>query len=380
MSGVLTAGRMVDVLTRRRVILLVLLAAAVGTVDGMEPLTPADSTYINAAGMRVLGGDIGAAYEHPNVQVGPLQLLLAGALARFAMAAGVPVGALFSAVIQVMTTVGLVLTLRAFLRAQGRTEPVLELAAGLAVIVAGISWLTYISGHSEETFIGLLWVAAAVEARRERGLAAGVILGLSAGLKLWGLLGLPLLLLAGRTRQRLLGLLSQAAVLVLLYAPFVLSGPVQTFEYRWRVESTLVGFFIDEAEGFGWEMRLAQGAVVVLVGAGVFLWRRDAWGLEWSLPAALVTARMLTDPLPHHYLWLPFEAIALIAIAALVKRARRWVWVLCVVAFYFTTLGEYLPAAAETGLRAGFALALLFAGGHAAGQVRSNTIPEGASS
>src|SRR5207248_1255433 len=64
-----------------------------------------------------------------------------------------------------------------------------RLAGGLAAVGVGLTHLALADGHPAEAVVPLLWVLAALWAREDRVVAAGTLIGVSAGLELWGALG-----------------------------------------------------------------------------------------------------------------------------------------------------------------------------------------------
>src|SRR5207237_6993433 len=109
-----------------------------------------------------------------------------------------------------------------------------------------------VDGHPADAVSPLIWVLAALEARRGRALRAGALIGLSAGLEVWGVLGAPVLLLAPRLREAVKGWAMEAAVVVALFAPFVLAGEFRMFDYEWRVaDGTLLGLVLTPGTHFG---------------------------------------------------------------------------------------------------------------------------------
>src|SRR5207247_4610502 len=121
-----------------------------------------------------------------------------------------------------------------------------------------------VGGHPAEAIVPLLWVLAAIWVREGRVGLAGALLGLSAGLELWGVLGVPVLLLAPRRRRALVGALVEAAVVLGMLAPFALAGSVRMFQYDWRVASgTLLSLFVAPGADFGWPLRLLPSALAL---------------------------------------------------------------------------------------------------------------------
>ena len=116
---------------------------------------------------------------------------------------------------------------------------------GLLAVGAGLTHIAFVDGHPAEAIVPLLWVLAAIWAREDRVVLAGAVLGLSAGLELWGVLGVPVLLLAPRPRRALAGALVETAVVAGMFAPFALAGSAHMFQYDWRVSSgTLLSLFV----------------------------------------------------------------------------------------------------------------------------------------
>src|SRR5207247_7410213 len=108
-----------------------------------------------------------------------------------------------------------------------------RLVVGLLAVGAGLTHIAFVDGHPAEAIVPLLWVLAAIWAREDRVVLAGAVLGLSAGLELWGVLGVPVLLLAPRPRRALAGALVEAAVGVGLFARLSLAGSWQMFQDEW---------------------------------------------------------------------------------------------------------------------------------------------------
>ena len=137
------------------------------------------------------------------------------------------------------------------------------------MLALGLPSFAYASGHAAQLLVPLLWLNAYLDARRGRGTRAAVLVGASAGLETWGLLGLPLLL-ALAPRAALRAATAAVAVAAALYLPFVLGGDFRMAEYRWTVaDGTPVSLLVHGE--FPWGLRLAQGVLAVAVGAVILL-------------------------------------------------------------------------------------------------------------
>jgi hypothetical protein len=286
------------------------LVAALGTRD------PADLPYFAHAARTLFSGNWPDTFADPSLQVGPLQLLVIalgdrlGGMAALDYVVGLGLTAL------AVFTAGRLLRRRPYRAAS-------QLAFGLAVVVLGLTAEAYSYGHPAQVAIPLLWVLAALDAREGRVLRAGTLLGLSAGLEVWGVLGFPVLLLAPAFRLGLRGFAVQAAVTAALFAPFVLAGDFRMFDYSWRVEGwTLVRFFVAPGSEFPWGLRLLQGACALAVGAALALALRRTGRALWVVPLAIVAVRILFDPTVYSWYWLGLETLTLLAAVDLLAGAR----------------------------------------------------------
>lgn len=321
-------------------------AAAAAAFDASARLFPVDFSIFGAAADTLLSAGWADSFTDADVQVGPLHLLLLGLLRSAARALDVQ----HRLLVAVATQIGVALGAMAVLRAvSGRRAPLQETVVGIATVVGGLGWVAYISGHPEEVAIGLLWTWASVRARTGDGLASGAILAAAAALKLAGLLGLPLLLLLPAERRKV-ALVTCGVSLVCVYAPFFIWGDVATFSYAWSVESAVLSLLLPAVSEFPWWMRALQAAITVALGSCVAIFMATRAGIVWLLPMVLLAIRVLLDPMPHYYLWTPFEVLALIAAIDLGGLARpRRIWL--PFAAYGLTLARYLPAAAGVTLR-----------------------------
>ena len=276
-------------------------AAAVALL--VHPGDTGDLAFFVHTSEKLFSGWAGL-FADPNVQVGPLQLLLfrigdlAGALALL---------------VQMGTAALLWVT-------AGRLLPKRRVRFGvcLAAVALGLTYGAYQDGHPAQVVIPLLWVLAACDAREGRVVRAGALVGLSAGLEAWGVLGAVVLVLAPHLRAAVRGLAVQIGVSTALFLPFVAAGEFRMFEYRWRVNGdTLLGLVVEPGSDFTWSMRLAQGLVAVTAGAGVALALRRSLHAVWLAPLTVVAVRLVLDPVRYPWYWLAVQTLALLGAAAL---------------------------------------------------------------
>jgi hypothetical protein len=289
--------------------------ALAGVVAALDRRTDAgDLVYFVHQGERMLSARWVDTFADPTLQSGPLQLLLTGtARSTEVLAFVVEIG-----------VAALLLMALGRLGVPGRWRAIL----GIAAVALGLTHGAFVDGHPAEAVTPLLWILAAIEARRGRVVRAGFLVGASAGLELWGVLGAPVLLLAPRLRQAVRGFLVEAGVVLAQLAPFALFGDFRMFDYQWRVaEGTALGMVVPVGTHFGWPLRLLQAAIACGLGAAVALRFRRSLHAVWLVPLVVVFARIALDPLAYGWYWLEAEALALVGAAALMTappfRARE---------------------------------------------------------
>jgi hypothetical protein len=302
--------------------LLVALAAAVTVGLAVPPGDTGDLTFFLHAAERLLSSDWAATYSDPALQVGPLQLVLLGGLDAVGDVIGVSstrlVGALFGAVVVVLFW----LLARRLLDGRGGRWALT--AAALAPVALGYTFDAYSDGHPAQAIVPLLWVLAGFELRAGRAWLAGVLIGVSAGFELWGILGVAIAVLAPRAWDALRACGAATLALVALLVPFALGGDFGMFEYRWVVNGdTLLSLFVEPGTEFTWPLRVLQGAAAVLAGAAV-AWslRRSAASL-WAGPLALVAVRLALDPVRYPWYWLALETLVLLGAVHLLGGLER---------------------------------------------------------
>jgi hypothetical protein len=293
-------------------------AMAAGVAALLQRSSGGDGSMFVAAGHTLLSADWSHAFAKPNIQVGPLQLALFGSVGRSDTA------------LAVVLAVATALLLVAATKAVGVGSPALLGAVGLLAVAVGFTRVGYEVGHPADAVLPLLWIIAAVEARRGRGIRAGLLVGLSAGLETWGLLGIAVVALAPSRRAAGTGALVSGLIASALFLPFVLAGHFAMDAYHWHVSSPApLSLVVGSGTAFGWPFRVAQGAVAV--GAGIVAARalRRSPHALWVVPLAVVAARLLLDPvLLSYYLsalqGTVFVGAALLASQVIVlRRVRR---------------------------------------------------------
>ena len=293
-------------------IVSLLATAPMAWADGGSRLL-GDTAFFCRAGRTLLSADWAHTYASAGVQAGPLQLALYGAAGRLGAATGVGPGRLLSPVVELGTVALLLFVLRSVLP-QGRMRRLSQGVLGTLAVLTATPSLVFSAGHPADAVIPLLWVLAAHEARQGRAVRAGLILGLSANLEIWGVLGAPVLLFLPDLRRLVRAGGAQLALTLGPLAPFAAAGGLRMFSYSWPVSSgTLASLLLPVGTPFPWTLRFAQGAVALAAGAGVaLLTRRGPYGPS-LVPLAIVAARLLLDPQRNSYYLAAWIVLALTA-------------------------------------------------------------------
>ncbi len=265
-----------------------------------------------------LAGGLHLYASYPCLQIGPLAFAVAGPIRVLSPDNGVVAADL------IMSAIGLVILLVIW-RVMGIARPELltsraarwTFLTGSAIFMVAWETLAVGDGHLDDV-LALLFAGLAVLAGvRGRPVLTGLALGLSVDAKPWGLIFLPVLLLAagigawraadlaGRPARESLRpcLLAASAALVVIAAgwlPFYLADPGGTaaalhFHIYNAPASGLRVLGVDSKEGPAW-VRPAQIALGCLLGAIAV--RRGRWPAVLLLGAA---ARIGLDPAAHGY-------------------------------------------------------------------------------
>lgn len=279
--------------------------AAIASLD--RGTDPGDLVYFVHKGERLLSGGWADTFADPTLQSGPLQLVVFGAVRNLTALAFLIELAVAALLLYVLGRLG--------------ASERIRLVVGLLAVAAGLTHGAFVDGHPAQAIIPLLWVLAGIWARQDRAIAAGTLVGLSAGLELWGALGAPVLLLAPRFRRAVAAGLVEAAVVVALLAPFALAGTFRMFDYEWRVATgTLLSLVVEPGTDFGWPLRLLQSSLALAAGAGIALALRRNLHAVWLAPLGLVIVRLVLDPLSYGWYWLATEALVLAGAALLLTQ------------------------------------------------------------
>ena len=312
---------------RHRLWFVVGAALLVAVLDGRGSFEVQDPSLFISAGKKLLSLHPLDAFADKTVQEGPLALAFWGLIGYVADLINVDPRMVASIAINVGFTLAVVFTIRRAVEEADRPSVDLELFATAIVLLGGLTWTMLSTGHIAEGLIPLLWFHAARCARRDEPERAAVLLALSTGLKLWGILGLPiLLLLPDRTLRKLgTGFAIALALTALCYWHF-LAGATAPLHYEWEIARTSpIHALFPDSTSFTWQMRVAQSATVVVIGGVLALWAGRRRHSLWAVPAGLVGAKLLLDPIVFSYYPLSVEVLALVAAAMLVGSWPSWV-------------------------------------------------------
>lgn len=315
----------------------------------LPPILSSDSDqgdwYFFVRGSRLLfgggaGGGLHLFAHHPELQVGPLSLVVAAAVRELSSGNGF--------VSAVVLTMGLgVITLFLVERIGTRLRP--GRAASVAVALGAPlflkQWGAIASiGHVDDA-LALTFGALAVYAVAERWpTVAGCAVGLAVGSKPWAVFFLPVLWGLPRYRARsigLAGLVSAAAWLPFVLADRQTLGAGAYRIYNWP-DSGLRVLGVGSHMTPEW-VRPAQLIACLAVGA-VAAWR----GRWYAVPLAAIATRMLLDGGTWSYYAAGLVLGALLVDAIASTRAVPWATI-----FVFITLrglSLLLPAASTRGL------------------------------
>lgn len=348
-------------LLRARMWLIGGLALVNGVIDGIQPPRSSDFMALTKIGPQIFSSDWANTFSDRWIQVGPLTMAVSGAIEVIHDVTALSRQVLFGPAVYLMFALGIIFVLRRLYRDRGREpHPALELAIGLGTMVTGLGWTGVESGQPMDAVVAVVLVLVARAAVADRPAAAGALLAVAGGIKLTGVLGIPLLLLVPDVRHRVTGAAWAVGGTVVLYAPFFIAGRVETFGFNWRVSSgTLLGLVVEPGTEFTWQMRLAQSVIVIAAGtAATMAWRRRP-DVVWLAPLVIAAVRLATDPLVYNYYWLAPEAIALLGIGLLVPRVGLRSGVVMAAGFYTVTFALLVPVMAASLVRFTLTAALI---------------------
>lgn len=299
-------------------------AIALGVASALLALRtqPTDLAYFVGAAGRLLSSGWADTFSEPGLQVGPLYLLAIGLAEQLAGALGISTMTVLALALAIGTTALLALVVGRVVDGSLRARPVQLGMVGLAALI-GLPYGAFVDGHPAQVVVPLLWVLAALEARRERAAVAGLVVGLSAGIELWGVLGIAVLLLASRRREVAVGLVAAVGVTLCLLGPFAIAGELRMFEYRWPVAAgTLPGLILGADAVFPWSLRLAQATLAVGLGGLAARSLRGSPHAVWAAPLGIALGRLVLDPVLNGWYLLAVETAALVGLAAVLVDGR----------------------------------------------------------
>lgn len=269
-----------------------------------------DGIFFVRYGRILLSSHWDRAFSNPDIQVGPLQLAFFGALEAREMTIAIVLGAATA-----LLVVGAV-------RAAGVRNAWLLVCAGVMAVVTGVTRVGYSWGHPADAMLPLFWVIAASQARRGHKWRAGLLIGLCAGVETWGILGAAVFAFAPRLRDAAVSTLIAAGTAFVLFVPFMLGGHFEMLSLAWHVSSpSLLSFVVPQRTPYGWPLRLLQAAVAAGAGVAVTRFLRHSPHALWAAPLAIVTARLLLDPLLYSYYLAAPKGLLIVGAAV---TAARW--------------------------------------------------------
>lgn len=285
---------------------------------------PGEYPYFGPAGAALLDGHWNAVFASPIVQAGPFELLPYGVAKLLVIHSAVQWYFFYVVMLWLMTfllSLVIFLPLARVSGRLGRYVPILVLGVSL---IGAFTPTAVVRAHLAEVLVPLLWIVAGSLSRERMFAAAGVMIGLSAGFEVWGVLGAPVIFLATSPRF-LRAAIGAVATLAIIYVPFVLTGVFRMFDFHWDVNLiSLYRLLWPHLDSFPWTLRLAQA--LLALGAGVlvaFLTRRSIYGI-WLVPMAILTVRLVFDPLLFFYYWMAPATVALCVLAVALYR-RAWI-------------------------------------------------------
>lgn len=342
-------------------VLVALMAAAlvVFAVVAMPISAPApvDFTTFGPPGASILTGSWKGIFSDPIIQAGVIELIFWGVVSLMGFTTLTGAAAL-TAWIAFAIVVGAIFSVLVALLVERLVRPLapnwsVALGVGAAAVAAlsGLTTSSITSGHPAEIAIPLMWIIAAALARRGSSATAAAVLAATTGWELWGLLGVPVLLLAPRIDARTImrSAASGIAVLAALFLPFVILGPFRMFSFAWPIhDNSLAHLLFPDLTTFAWPLRLAQGALAVGSGAAVARLTHRQPNALWIVPLMVCAVRLATDPVLALYYAVP--ALLMILIGAVFAIAQRSVWVFATCLILINLLLDVPPSVVADGI------------------------------
>jgi hypothetical protein len=301
---------------------------------------PVDFTTFGPPGARILQGHWSGIFSDRIIQAGVIELIFWGVVSLLGFAgltgaAGVTAWIVFAIIVGSIFSILVALLAVRIVRPLSPTWSV-PLGVGVAAVAAlsGLTTSAIISGHPAELAIPLMWIIAAVLARRGSAVTAAAVLAATTGWELWGLLGVPVLLLAPRIDARTIvrSALGGIVVLTVLFLPFVVLGPFRMFSFAWDIrDNSLAHLLFPGLRTFAWPLRLTQGALAVGSGAVVARLTRRQANAIWLVPLMVCAVRLMTDPVLAGYYAVPPLLMILIGAAFAIAQRSAWVFASCLI-------------------------------------------------
>lgn len=298
-----------------------------------------------------LGGGLHLYAVHPELQIGPLALLLAVPLHAWG-------GALLA---QLLLTAAGPLLLKVLVDLRTRltgvtTSPTLVLTAGALLLPVWCQVATHFT-HLDDALALVFCVAAVAAVLGRRPYLTALALAASIDSKPWAL-GFAALILALPHHQRARSALLTGAGVAVAWLPFVVADPRTLALGRFTIDnvdsSALRALGVHTANTPSWDRpaQLALGLAVALVCV-----RRGRWA---AVPLAVVASRLLLDP--ETYPYYSSGLLVCTAIVDLLRPGRRLpAWTAGAAAWYLLDhFGASLLSPGQLGiLRAAYCMAVL---------------------
>jgi hypothetical protein len=286
--------------------------------------SPGEYNLFGPAGHNLLTGHWNLVFVNSKVQAGAFELFPYGLASVLHLHTGLQWYLFYVCMLYVMTFLMSLVLFLPISRAVGHFGRYIPFFVLALALLGGFLPTVVLRGHPSEAMIPLMWIVAGAFSRERMFAAAGVTIALSAGFEVWGVLGVPVLFLA--TSPRILrAAVAALATVTVMYLPFVLTGTFRMFQFRWFVSlGTLYRLLWPHLDTFPWTFRLAQAVLALAAGWVVaLLTRKTVYGL-WLVPLAIISVRLVFDPLLDFYYWMAPATVALCALAATLY-LRKWI-------------------------------------------------------
>ena len=333
------ASAMTSVVTRRTIssavlatsiLLPVIVVAAYSNSWMGNDGGPAEMGLFGPAGSDLLKGNWTGVFDNSIIQAGPFELLPYGAAALLGLHGTIQWTSFYAICMLFLTAAYLVGAFSVTVRNSGRGNVYLYTAVGAAACLGSFIPWAFDAGHPAQIVIPALWIMAGSAARDRHFATVGILIGLSAGWEVWGVLGAPVIFCALRP-DLLRAAWGGLATLAVTYGPFLATGHFHMFEFKWAVSSvSLVHILWPSLAEFPWTLRLLQAVFALSVGVGVALAARRTAHCLWLVPLVVLSARLTLDPLMFGYYWIG-PAVVVIAAAGFAIHQRNFVLFLATV-------------------------------------------------